>query len=143
MVPHKRPTLWMLNIVSDNSIKHNAKSDIKIPDLSDSSLVKLGFIHYRKMCVSCHGGPGVQRNEIGEGLYPKAPTLARSVKDWSPRELFWITKNGLKMTGMPAFGKTHTDDLIWAMVAFTEKLPTLTNEQYQILDNETKGQSKE
>jgi mono/diheme cytochrome c family protein len=47
------------------------------------------------------------------------------------------------MTGMPAFAPTHSDDMIWAIVAFTEKLSTLTKEQYQKLDNETKGESDE
>src|SRR5574338_1666738 len=101
--PHDAVTLWMMNTVKDNSIKHNADVDIKSPDLSDSSLIKMGFMHYREMCTGCHGGPGIKPNEIGEGLYPKAPELAKVVKNWTPQQLFWIIKNGLKMTGMPAF----------------------------------------
>lgn len=143
LVPHDKLTLWMMNTVRDNSIDHNANKNIKTPDLSDTSLIKMGFIHYREMCVGCHGGPGIERSEIGQGLYPKAPSLVRAAKDWSPQQLFWITKNGLKMTGMPAFAPTHTDEMIWAIVAFTKKLPTLTKAQYQTLDNETKGESDE
>ncbi len=143
LVPHDKLTLWMMNTVRDNSIEHNAKNNINTPNLSDTSLIKMGFIHYREMCVGCHGGPGIERSEIGQGLYPKAPSLARAAKDWTPQQLFWITKNGLKMTGMPAFAPTHSDEMIWAIVAFTKKLPTLTKEQYQTLDNETKGESDE
>jgi len=143
MVPHNNLTLWMMNTVRDNSVKHNADDKIKMPVLSDDSLVKMGFVHYREMCVSCHGAPGIKQSEFAEGLYPNPPMLSKVAKEWTPQQLFWITKNGLKMTGMPAFGPTHTDDMIWAIVAFTKTLPTMTKEQYQVLDNETKGESDE
>ena len=143
MDPHGKITMWMMNTVRDNSIEHNANNNLKTPDLSDTSLVKMGFIHYREMCVGCHGAPGIEQSEIGKGLYPNPPKLSTVVKHWIPQQLFWITKNGLKMTGMPAFAPTHSDDMIWAIVAFTEKLSTLTKEQYQIFDNETKGESVE
>lgn len=142
-IPHDPVTLWAMNTVRDNSIKHNADNNIKTPNLNDSDLVKMGFVHFREMCVGCHGGPGIERSEIGQGLYPKAPPLARAANDWTPQQLFWITKNGLKMTGMPAFGPTHSDEMIWAIVAFTKKLPTITKEQYQKLNEETKGESDE
>lgn len=143
MVHHDKLTHWMMNTVRENSIKHNAEDDIKMPNLSDTSLIRMGFVHYREMCVGCHGGPGIEQSEIAKGLYPNPPMLSKVIKDWTPQQLFWITKNGLKMTGMPAFGITHTDDMIWAIVAFTKKLPTLTNEQYQTFDSETKGESDE
>ena len=143
MVHHDKLTLWMMNTVRENSIKHHAEDDIKMPDISDTSLVRMGFVHYREMCVGCHGAPGIEQSEIAKGLYPIPPMLSEAAKDWSPQQLFWITKNGLKMSGMPAFGTTHTDEMIWTIVAFTKKLPTLTKKQYQVLDNETKGESAE
>lgn len=143
MDPHNKLTLWMMNTVRDNSIEHNSSNNLKTPDLLDTSLVKMGFIHYREMCVGCHGAPGIEQSEIGKGLYPNPPKLSGIVKDWTPQQLFWITKNGLKMTGMPAFAPTHSDAMIWAIVAFTIKLPGLTKEQYQLLDLETKGESDE
>jgi mono/diheme cytochrome c family protein len=143
MIHHDKLTNWMMNTVRENSIKHNADEDIKMSDLTDTSLIRMGFVHFREMCVGCHGGPGIEQGEIAKGLYPNPPMLSKVTKDWTPRQLFWITKNGLKMTGMPAFGITHTDDMIWAIVAFTKKLPTLTKEQYQTFDDETKGESDE
>lgn len=140
---HSKLTLWMMNTVRDNSIKHYADDNVKIPELSDDSFVKMGFVHYREMCISCHGAPGIKQSEFAEGLYPNPPMLSKVADDWTPQQLFWITKNGLKMTGMPAFGPTHTDEMIWAIVAFTNTLPTLTKEQYQLLDYETKDESDE
>ena len=140
--PHNKLTLWIINTLQDNSVEHHAKA-IKAPNLNDSSLIKLGFIHYREMCVGCHGAPGIEHDEIAEGLYPSPPELAEAVKDWKPSELFWITKNGIKMTGMPAFGKTHSDDKIWAIVSFIQKLPNMTKGQYESFNKATKDMSDE
>jgi mono/diheme cytochrome c family protein len=129
MVPHNRITLKLINALKDNSIEHHSK-DIVAPSLTDSGMIKTGFAHYNEMCVGCHGAPGIQRDETGLGLYPKPPDLAKSAKEMPASELFWITKNGIKMTGMPSFGKTHKDDKIWAIVAFMEKLPGMTKDQY-------------
>ncbi len=142
MVPHNKITLWMIHRLTDNSEEHYSKN-IVAPNLNDSSMVMTGFLHYREMCQTCHGAPGIERSEIGKGLYPHPPNLAHSAKEMPPSMLFWITKNGIKMTGMPAFGKTHTDDKIWDIVAFLEKLPNMTKEQYQLLDDATKGKSVE
>jgi mono/diheme cytochrome c family protein len=74
----------------------------------------------------------MKRTEISRGLYPRAPELRRNT-DLTPAELFWIVKHGVKMTGMPAWGVTHDDDLLWDVVAFVRKLPELTPEQYQTM----------
>jgi mono/diheme cytochrome c family protein len=142
MVPHNRITLKVISILKDNSEEHHSK-DIIAPVLTDTSMINLGFAHYNEMCVTCHGAPGIVKSDIGQGLYPKPPDLSKSAKEMPASELFWITKNGVKMTGMPAFGKTHKDDKIWAIVAFLNKLPGMTKEQYQSFENETKGENDE
>jgi hypothetical protein len=74
----------------------------------------------------------MKRTEISRGLYPRAPELRRKSK-LTPAEQFWVVKHGLKMTGMPAWGVTHNDELLWDVVAFLQKLPELTADQYQTL----------
>jgi mono/diheme cytochrome c family protein len=74
----------------------------------------------------------MKRTEISRGLYPRAPELRRG-SDLTPAEEFWVVKHGLKMTGMPAWGVTHSDELLWDVVAFLRKLPELTPDQYQAL----------
>src|SRR5262245_63134567 len=76
--------------------------------------------------------PGMQRTEISRGLYPRAPELRRK-SALTPAEQFWVVKHGLKMTGMPAWGVTHDDELLWDVVAFLQKLPELDADQYQAL----------
>jgi mono/diheme cytochrome c family protein len=83
------------------------------------------------MCAACHGAPGKERGEIGKGLNPSPPNLAEVASSWSSAELFWILKNGIKMTGMPAFGPTHSDARLWSIVAFVMQLPKLTPDDYK------------
>jgi mono/diheme cytochrome c family protein len=127
--PDPRPISWIFSATSDNSIEHHARG-ITAPSLVDSSMIKEGFDHYDAMCVGCHGAPGVDRSEIGKGLYPRGPNLANSAKEMTPEELFWVVKNGIKSTGMPAFGKTHSDEKVWAIVAFLEKMKDMTPQEY-------------
>src|SRR5882724_3584159 len=88
--------------VSDNSVEHHAQG-IPVPPLGDPAQLKTGFAHYQEMCITCHGAPGVKASEIGAGLNPHPPNLIRSTMDMPPNEVYWVTKNGIKMTGMPAF----------------------------------------
>lgn len=89
-----------------------------------------GFQEYNEMCVYCHGAPGREASDIGKGLRPPPPNLVKAAQRWSNSELFWIIKNGIKMTGMPAFGPTHSDDTLWSIVGFVKELPDMTADQY-------------
>ena len=124
----------ILNTTSDNSVEHYSKN-ISVPDLNDSLMIKEGFEHYNEMCVSCHGAPGKEETELSKGLNPPPPYLVEHAKEMDPQELFWITKNGIKMTGMPAWGKTHSDKKIWAIVAFMKKLPDISAEEYKKMES--------
>jgi len=130
---HNPLTEFILSTTMDNSVRHHAK-DIKAPPLDSSQMVLDGFRHYREMCVGCHLAPGIKSSEIRKGLTPEPPKLQEAVEEWQPNELFWVIKNGVKMTGMPAWGPTHSDEKIWAMVAFLEKLPKMTVAQYEEMD---------
>jgi mono/diheme cytochrome c family protein len=92
-----------------------------------------GAADFDEMCVQCHGAPGREPGEVGAGLNPRPPDLAHAADRWSPAEIFWIIKNGVRMTGMPAFGPTHDDDRIWSMVAFVRQLPGMTPDRYEKL----------
>jgi mono/diheme cytochrome c family protein len=131
--PHAALTRWLLHTGMEQSVRHHAR-DIKVPPLDRPQMVMMGFRHYREMCMRCHLAPGIQNSEIRHGLMPRSPKLQQAARRWTPTELFWIVKNGVKMTAMPAWGKTHSDDKLWAIVAFLEKLPDMTAAQYQQMD---------
>ena len=130
--PHSQPVFWLMNTVRERSVAVRAK-DITIPsDLADPKRIASGAGQYAEMCSSCHLAPGMKRSEISRGLYPRAPELRRG-SSLTPAEEFWVVKHGLKMTGMPAWGLTHDDAMLWDVVAFLRKLPELNPDQYQAL----------
>src|SRR5436190_15004369 len=100
-----------------NSVKNPAQG-ITAPSPFTDQQARDGLRIYRETCVYCHGGPGQKPGNIGTGLDPKAPYLAETVGDWTRAELFWIIKNGVKMTGMASYGASRGDDEIWTLVAF-------------------------
>src|SRR5215813_1512579 len=129
--PHSALVSRFIETIRDRSISVRVTA-IKVPALDDSKLLAEGGQHYAAMCVDCHLAPGTKQSEIREGLYPQPPDLTEHV-DASPAEMFWVIKHGIKMSAMPAWGKTHDDRSIWGLVAFVQKLPALTPEQYQAL----------
>src|SRR3954463_3449081 len=127
--PHWSFVKQIISTTVDKSVKHHAR-DIAAPNLDDTAMVRLGFEHYQEMCVDCHGAPGVKPEEFAQGLYPKAPRLKHPAEEWSPAELYWMTKYGIKMSGMPAFGDTHNEHELWSIVAFLKKLPAMDSAGY-------------
>lgn len=130
--PHTRPVYALLESLRDRSIAVHARNVAVPGDLASPQRISIGAGLYAEMCSGCHLGPGVEKSEMSQGLYPQAPELAKmGVHD--PAEAFWIIKHGVKLSAMPAWGKTHPDPLIWDMVAFVRMLPSLTPEQYKQL----------
>ncbi len=127
--PHSGAVRWVLNTTQQRSVRLRGRSVGEKP-VFDSAMVGEGFEHYREMCVVCHGAPGVERGEFGKGLNPEPPDLAHAARDLSDEELFWVTKHGIKFTGMPGFGPTHPDAKIWAIVAFLRRLQDMTPQEY-------------
>lgn len=128
-VPHAAATQTLLGIVMKNSVRTHAR-DIAVPELSPQ-MARAGAGHFREHCAQCHGAPGVKRSDIGQGMTPEPPDLAKKAQDWSSGELFWIVRNGIKMTGMPAWSPSHSDEEIWQTVAFVVRLPRMSASEYQ------------
>lgn len=131
-VPHDGMVSWFLSNTSHQSVKHSAKR-IVVPDLTNEELIVIGSGDFDAMCVDCHGAPGKGKSAMGQGLNPVAPDLSQSATHMSAAELFWVTENGIKMTGMPAWGATHSEAELWPVVAFLLKLPELSELEYKKL----------
>jgi mono/diheme cytochrome c family protein len=127
--PHWPPVTWLMEKTRVHSIEEHASGIQEPADLYDPVKLAIGTTHFAAHCAVCHGAPGVPRGEIAEGLYPQPPNLALTVSRYTPAQLFWIIKHGIKMTGMPGWSD-HTDDEIWATVAFIQKLPGMSDADY-------------
>ena len=130
--PHWPATAWLLETVRIRSIKAQAAGITVPPSLEEPAKLVIGVEHYAAHCAVCHGAPGVPKGDIGRGLYPPPPDLAKTAPLYNPGELFWIAKHGIKMSGMPACSD-HSDGELWATVAFLQKLPAMSEQDYASL----------
>ena len=125
---HTKPVFALMQSLRANSI-HARSKHLTPPNLEDPQLILKGAGQYAAMCTGCHLAPGMEDSEIRPGLYPQPPELAKLHLD--PKDAFWVIKHGIKMSAMPAWGGSHDDATIWSMVAFLQKLPSLSSEQYR------------
>ena len=118
----------------DHAIARHARAVTSLPGTAGPESIARGLTHYRENCMPCHGAPDGSAAEFSAGLNPGPPPLEiEKVQARSDTELFWIVKNGLRMTGMPAFNVNHKDDEIADIVRFVRHLPQLTAEEKALL----------
>ncbi|HLG54259.1 MAG TPA: c-type cytochrome [Vicinamibacterales bacterium] len=96
-----------------------------------------GRAHFADHCASCHANDGSGDTEMGRGLYPKAPDIRLpATQNLSDGELFYIIENGIRLTGMPAWG-TDTkagEESSWRLVHFIRHLPRITPEEIEQME---------
>lgn len=126
--PHGTAVESLLHTLRVRSIGTHA-ADIQVPPLDDPQRIAEGAEHYAAMCSGCHLGPGLAENEMRPGMYPRPPLIYKHPPA-NPAKQFWVVKHGIKFTAMPAWGASHDDDAIWDIVAFLQKLPSLSPTQY-------------
>ena len=98
--------------------------------------VETGSTQYGLDCSVCHATDGHGQGTPGQWMYPRASDLtSQRVQSYSDEELFWIIQNGIRYTGMPAFGKTETPDHIWGLVNYVRTLPGQLRSENSIRDS--------
>lgn len=93
-----------------------------------------GMSHFADHCAGCHANNGSGETEMGRGFYPPAPDMrSASTQNLSDGELFYIIENGLRFTGMPAWGTGSAagEESSWQLVHFIRHLPALTDEEIE------------
>lgn len=111
----------------------NSAKNLANPVADSAEVQKEARLHFADHCATCHGNDGSGDVPMGRGFYPKPPDLrgARTQK-LSDGEIFWIIENGVRFTGMPAFGGSGehgTSEDSWKLVRFIRHLPQLTMEE--------------
>lgn len=143
--PHSPLVYRLLEVARERAIIRRSDA-IKPPtNLDDGERVRRGAGNYAAMCAECHLEPGIDNTEIRLGLYPTPPDLTRPAGT-KPAPIraqarrFWIIKHGIKASAMPAWSKGGMEDAaIWDLVAFLDRLPALTPEQYRALVEASDG----
>jgi mono/diheme cytochrome c family protein len=127
---HLKIVLSLLETLRERSISAHLQGIVVPAPVQDPKRVGAGAQHYAALCVGCHLAPGAGKSEIRTGMYPHPPNLAQEAEHDAART-FWIIKHGIKMSAMPAWGKTLDDAAIWDVVAFLEKLPNMSPDDYR------------
>lgn len=135
---HFKITHRLLDAGLKFSVRTYARN-IEAPELDRDGMRERGAACYRMHCVQCHGAPGVARHPEGRGMLPIASSLAQSAREWPAEWLYYVTRKGVRMSGMPAWEFRIADDDLWSTVAFLKQLPFMTHQDYVELEAGTAG----
>lgn len=124
---HGKIVAWAIHKTMIHSVQRRAGLEA----LPATASFWSGAREYEAHCVSCHGGPGVDRAAWTKGMLPTPPFLIDASSHWSRAELYNIVHDGVKMTGMPAWGEVDSDRQVSDVVAFVQVVPKLTPTQFQ------------
>jgi len=128
--PHGRVTRWILSTAATRSIQTHAKREAGIRLPEDEESILNGYAAFDSMCVPCHGAPGVHKDWVGEGMNPEPPDLREIARVRKPEEIYWVVKNGIKSTGMPALAPTYDESEVLEVAAFVRKLGAMSESDY-------------
>jgi mono/diheme cytochrome c family protein len=129
---HADVVRWAFDTTMHRSVERRAW-DVGEPPPVDAAAAEQAAPFYDSTCAHCHGAPGLDRASWARNMRPPPPKLTEVATKWEAREIFWITKHGIRMTGMPAFGTEIDDATLWRLTAFVEQLPGMTSERYEAL----------
>jgi mono/diheme cytochrome c family protein len=125
----------MLERGMHQSVRFHAR-DIAVPVERDAAM---GAGLFKAHCQQCHGGPGVAQEVIGLSMQPVPGPLVDAAARFKPNELYWVVRHGIKMSGMPAWGFHLSEQEMWAIVGFLERLPHMTPDEYRAAGAEVAG----
>lgn len=121
--------LVIARAMRDLAMPASAKNE-KNPFSANREVLAAAQAHFADHCATCHANNGSGDTEIGKSLYPKAPDMRLpQTQDLTDGELYYIIHNGVRLTGMPAWGESDQDDDSWKLVVFIRHLPQLTPEE--------------
>ena len=107
------------------------------PVAATPEIIAAGMGHFADHCAACHANDGSGDTELGLGLYPRPPDLRQeTTRSLTDGELFYIIENGVRLTGMPAFGTGTAEgaEQTWHLVHFIRELPRLTPAQLEQME---------
>jgi len=118
--------LWAAGTSLSATLARQAPKGPNPVSLTDAHLVE-GIRLYRQHCAICHGDSDGEASPVAQGLYPAPPQLgADGVEDDPEGFSFWKIKHGIRLTGMPSWGRSLTDEQIWTLALFLKHMDSLS-----------------
>ena len=116
--------------LKEKSIQYQSRG-LQIPEPAPNAMAAIHL--YAKSCMVCHGGPGVLAHLPLKGMRPEPTDLSRDDVQWAEPQLFFIIKNGIMGSGMPAYGPVLEDKEIWELASLVKLLPQISPKSFQAL----------
>jgi len=112
-----------------------SEREAKNPFAATSEVLSEARAHFADHCATCHGNDGSGKTEIGQNLYPKVPDMRQSeTQNLADGQIYFILHNGIRLTGMPAWGSPGKDDDSWKLVLFIRHLPQMTPQEMKEME---------
>jgi cytochrome c1 len=129
--PHLQPVHTLLETTMHRSVRRHARQLVEPADLQSARRLQRGAACYRQHCQACHGGPGTAVEPAARSMQPLPGPLVDAAARWKVTEVYWITRHGIKMSGMPAWQHRLDDDDLWSVTAFVQALRGHTAASYR------------
>ncbi len=120
--------------ITSNWIRHNADEQSN-PFRPTPENLRAGQVDFDGHCSGCHGVTGNGENQIEADFYPPVAALTGDTQKWSDAELYFIIANGIRMTGMPGFGKKHDPKEIWGVILWVRHLAHLSPQEKAAIES--------
>lgn len=121
-----RTETMMANYARDTAMPSSAKK-LSNPVRFSAEVEHEAMVHFADHCAACHANNGSGETMFGKGMYPKPPDLRLTrTQHLTDGEIFYVIENGIRMSGMPAFGGEGTAEDSWKLVYTVRHLPRLT-----------------
>ena len=134
---HWAVTGWALHTTYIQSVRLRSALDAvhaeDAPDLADIALIQRGAGHFQGGCYPCHSAPGRAQDLVALSMVPQPPHVTDAIDGWNADQLNWILWNGVKMSGMPGWPADARREEVWAVVAFLQAVPGMTEAEYDAL----------
>jgi mono/diheme cytochrome c family protein len=128
---HTALSFYVLHYAMERSVKARVHYIVPPKDLGDGQRIASGMALYKEHCAKCHGGPGVGPEAIALSMRPEPPNLVEPGRDWPDREIYWVIKHGVKMSGMPGWEYRLSEREMWDLTAFTKAMHTISPLDYK------------
>ncbi len=130
-----------LEVLVARQLRHlampKAQKQMTNPVSASDEVLTEARVHFADHCATCHGNDGRGSTQIGQNFYPRTPDLTQpETQSFSDGELFYMIQNGIRFTGMPAWGKDRPESDLesWKLVHFIRHLPRITSEELEEME---------
>ena len=117
-----------------NAVRREVRSlEAQPANLDDPTVLRSAAKTFQALCSDCHHPPGEQPSMLARSLNPPPADLTEAAGKRSLQELYWVTKHGIRMSAMPAWGRSESDEDLWALASLVARFPDMHSEEFSAL----------